>query len=250
MYYFLFDQVSSSRQRSDFEKIKDIAREYQILSASAHISPARNIEELVDDAVEKNFTTIVAVGDDTLINNVASAIVRRSEKRNIALGIICNNPESLLYERWGYKTFEEALETLRYRKLERFTVGMIEPNHYFISSARIECKKPTRFLIEIDRFKIEAVIDRVEISNNLYILLERFGRERSIVKSTLNWLVGKESTYADRSVFKGKIIKISSAEQVSVKIGKREIAKTPVNVYKKMNALNIITKRDKISEVK
>jgi len=250
MYYFLFDQVSSSRQRSDFEKIKDIAREYQILSASANISPARNAEELLEDAIAKNYTTVVAVGDDTLINSVVTAIVRKTDKKNIALGIICTNPDSLLYERWGFVTFEEALETLRYRKLERFTVGMIEPDHYFISSARIECKKPTRFMIEIDRFKIEAIIDRLEVSNNLYILLERYGRERSIVKSAFNWLIGKESTYADRSVFKGKIIKIISEGQTSVKIGKTEVAKTPVNVYKKLNALNIITKRDRISEVK
>ena len=246
MYYFLFDQVNSSKQRSDFEKIKDIAREYQILSTSANVSPARTALELVEDAINKNYTTIVAVGEDTLINDVVTAIIRLVDRENIALGIISTDPNSLLYEKWGFKTFEEALETLKFRKLERFTIGMIEPNHYFLSSARIECTKPTRFEIEIDRFKVEAVIDRLEISNNLYILLERYGREKSIIKSTFNWLQGKESTYADRSVFKGKIIKISSRDKIPVLIGKREVAKTPVNVFRKINALNIITKRDKV----
>ncbi len=246
MYYFLFDQISSSKQRADFEKIKDIAREYQILSASAHVSPARSADELVQDALSKNYTTIVAVGEDTLINDVVTAIIRLQERENIVLGIISTDPESLLYERWGFKTFEEALETLRYRKLERFTIGMIEPNHYFLSSARIECGKPTRFVIEIDKFKAEAVLDRLEISNNLYILLERYGRERSILKSTINWLSGKNTGFADRSVFRGKIIKIDSREKVSVLIGKREVAKTPINVFRKINALNIITKRDRV----
>lgn len=246
MYYFLFDQIHSSKQRADFEKIKDIAREYQILSASAHISPARSAEELVEDALSKNFTTIVAVGEDTLVNDVVSSIIKLQEKENIVLGIISTDSDSLLYERWGYKTFEEALETLKYRKLEKFTIGMVEPNHYFLSSAKIECNKPTRFIIEIDRFKVEAVLDRLEVSNNLYILLERYGRERSVLKSTLNWLSGKNTGFADRSVFKGKIIKIDSREKVSVLIGKREVAKTPINVFRKINALNIITKRDRV----
>lgn len=246
MYYFLFDQISSSKQRTDFEKIKDIAREYQILSASAHVSPARSADELVQDAISKNYTTIVAVGEDTLVNDVVSAIIRHQDRENLVLGIISTDPESLLYERWGFRTFEEALETLRYRKLERFTIGMIEPSHYFLSSARIECNKPTRFTIEIDRFKVEAVLDRIEISNNLYILLERYGRERSIIKSTLNWLSGKNTGFADRSVFKGKLIKIDSNEKVPVLVGRREVAKTPVNLFRKINALNIITKRDRV----
>ena len=246
MYYFIFDAIKSSKARSDAEKIKDIAREYSILSASNHVSPARNAAELVQDALDKNFTTIVCVGEDTLVNEVVSAIIKFASTP-VALGIISTDPDSLLFERWGYKSFEEALETLKFRKLERFTIGMIEPDHFFLSSARIECPKPTRFVIEIDHFKIEAIIDRLEISNNLYILLERFGRERSIIKSTFNWLSGQKNTFADRSVFKGKIIKISSQDHLSVLVGKKEVAKTPINVFRKINALNVITKRDKVS---
>jgi len=246
MYYFIFDAIKGSKGRAEAEKIKDVAREYSILSASSHISPARSASELVQDAMSKNFTTIICVGEDTLINDVVSAIINLCETP-VALGIISTNPTSLLSERWGFKSIEEALETMKYRKLERFTAGMIDPNHFFLSSARIECRKPTRFVIEIDHFKIEAVLDRIEISNNLYVLLERFGKERSFFKSTFNWLAGKENTYADRSVFKGKIIKISSNESIPIFIGNREVAKTPINVFRKINALNIITKRDKIA---
>jgi len=90
------------------------------------------------------------------------------------------------------------------------------------------------------------VIDRIEISNNLYVLLERFGREKSFIKSTLNWIAGQRNTFADRSVFKGKIIKITSQDPIGVLVGRKEVAKTPINVYRKINALNIICKRDKV----
>jgi hypothetical protein len=245
MYYFIFDAIKSSKQRAEAEKIKDIAREFSILSVSSHVSPARNADELVQDALAKNYTTIVCVGEDTLINEVASALIKYSASP-VALGIISTDPNSILSERWGYRTLEEAVETLKYRKLDRFTLGMIEPDHFFLSSARIECRRPTRFVIEIDRFKVEAILDRIEISNNLYILLERFGKEKSFIKSTFNWISGKESTYADRSVFRGKIIKISSREATPILIGNKAVARTPISVFRKINALNIITKRDKV----
>jgi len=245
MYYFIFDSIRNPKARAEAEKIKDIAREYSILSAANHVSPARSADELVLDALAKNYTTIVCVGEDTIVNEVVTAIIKHAQTP-IALGIISTDQNSLLYERWGFKTYEEALETMKFRKLERFTIGMIEPDHYFLSSARIECRKPTRLTLEIDRFKVEAIIDRLEISNNLYILLERFGRERSFLKSTLNWLSGHDNTFADRSVFKGRVIRIDSNESLSVLVGSKAVTRTPINVFRKINALNIITKRDKV----
>jgi len=204
MYYYIFDQIRSSKARADFEKIKEIARNFSIQGEFAQISPARSAEELVESAIDKSVSTLVVIGSDTLINKVVSALVKNSSTTPVALGIISTEPESILFERWGFKTFEDALEAIKFRKLERFTIGMIEPNHYFLSSARIECNKPTRMLIEIDHFKVEGVFDRVEISNNLYVLIERYLREKSVLKSTWNWLSGKENLDSDQSIFKGR----------------------------------------------
>jgi diacylglycerol kinase family enzyme len=247
MYYYIFDQIRNSRARADFEKIKEIARNFSIPGEFAQISPARSAEELVESAVDKAATTLIVIGSDTLINKVVSALIRCKSPSPIALGIISTDPESILYDRWGFKTYEDALETIKFRKLERFTIGMIEPNFYFLSSARIECSKPTRMLVEIDHYKVEGVFDRVEISNNLYVLIERFLKEKSLIKSTLNWLSGKETFDSDQSIFKGKIIRISSTEAIPVYIGSEVVTKTPINIYRKINALNIITKRDRIS---
>lgn len=247
MYYYIFDQIRNSKARADFEKIKEIARNFSIPGEFAQISPARSAEELVESAVDKSVSTLVVIGSDTLINKVVSALIKARTAAPVALGIVSTDPESILFERWGFKTFEDALETIKFRKLERFTIGMIEPDHYFLSSARIECPKPTRMLIEIDHYKVEGVFDRVEISNNLYVLIERFLREKSVIKSTLNWLSGKVNLDSDQSIFKGKIIRISSTEAIPVLVGSEAVTKTPINIYRKINALNIITKRDKIS---
>jgi len=246
MYYYIFENPKTPTQRTFFEKLRDIAREFGIAGEITQASPARSPEELTKMALEKNFNTIVAIGNDLHVNRVAAEIVRQNTQFQVALGIISTDPESMLYERWGFKKPEDACETLKFRKLERFDVGLVEPDHYFLTSVKIECKRPSRISLEVDHWKADAVVDRVEISGNLYILLERFYREQSTLKQAMGWLVGKSNVSADRSVFKGKMIRISSSEPQSVLIDTQEITKTPISIYRKPNALNIITRRDRI----
>ena len=246
MYYYIFESPKNSSERAYYERIRDIAREFSIAGEVTQSSPARSAEELTQMGINKNYSTIVAVGSDEHVNKVASQIVLSNPPFPLAMGVISTDPKSMLYERWGFKRPEDACETLKYRKLERFDVGLIEPDKYFLTSTRIECPKPTRIILEVDRWRADAIIDRIEISGNLYILLERFLKEGSTIKAAFNWLVGRESIAADRSVFKAKIIKLSSQEPLPVMIGSEVVAKTPINIYRKLNALNIITKRDKV----
>ena len=247
MYYYIFEQPKSKQERAAFEKIREVARDFGIYGEITQASPARSADELVLIALNKKYSTIVAIGDDAHVNTVVSRIINSDEKYHFALGIIATDPSSILYDRWGYKTAEEACETLKYRKLAKFSVGLVEPDHYFLSSIKIIPPKPTRVTFEVDRWKADAVIDRAEISNNLYILIERNIRDRSRLKNAYSWLLGKESATTDQSIFKGKVIKIDSADPIPVYIGSKAIKQTPVSIYRKLNALNIITKRDKVS---
>ncbi len=246
MYYYIFEQPKSKQERAAFEKIREVARDFGIYGEITQASPARSADELVLIALNKKYSTIVAIGDDSHVNTVVSKIINCDEKYNFALGIISTDPSSILYDRWGFKTAEDACETLKKRKLTRFSVGFVEPEHYFLSSVKIIPPKPTRMTIEVDTWKAEGIIDRIEISNNLYILIERNIRETSKIKGFYNWLVGKETLHSDQSIFKGKTIKIDSVDPVPVYIGSKAIKQTPINIYRKLNALKVITKRDKI----
>lgn len=247
MYYYIFEQPKSKQERAAFEKIREVARDFGIYGEITQASPARSADELVMIALNKKYSTIVAIGDDAHVNTVVSKIINCDEKYHFALGIIATDSSSILYDRWGYKTAEEACETLKYRKLTRFSLGLVEPDNYFLSSVKIIPPKPTRVTFEVDHWKADAIIDRAEISNNLYILLERNIKEKSPIRSIYSWLLGKESTATDQSIFKGKIIKIDSVDPIPVYIGTKAVRQTPVSIYRKLNALNIITKRDKVS---
>ena len=247
MYYYIFEQPKSKQERAAFEKIREVARDFGIYGEITQASPARSAEELVMIALNKKYSTIVAIGDDAHVNAIISKIIKSDQKYNLALGIIATNASSILYDRWGFKTAEEACETLKYRKLTRFSLGFVEPDHYFLSSVKIVPPKPSRISLEVDHWKADAVIDKAEISNNLYILLERNIKEKSFFKNSYDWLLGRDTTGSDQSIFKGKVIKISSNEPIPVYIGTKAIKQTPIEIYRKLNALNIITKRDKVS---
>jgi len=248
MYYYIFESPKSPGERAFFERIQQIAREFGIFGEFVQASPARSAQELVEIAVMKNYSTIVAIGGDTHVNKVASKIINLGMGSNIVLGIISTEEDSFLAERWWFKKPEEAMETIKFRKLTKFDIGLIEPNHYFLTNASIICKKPSRIVLEVDRWQAEAVVDRVDVSSNLYILMERYARESSIVKSTFNWLMGRENIRYDQSLFKGKVVRITSSDPLPVYVGKEVMTHTPINVYRKLNALNIITKRDKVSD--
>jgi diacylglycerol kinase family enzyme len=245
MYYFIIEPPKTSAEKQYLEKLKDLARQYGIAGEITQSSPARSAEELSQMAINKGYSTIVAVGEETHINKVVRHLLNFGDPA-ISLGIVCTGKESMLQERWGFKKPEDACETLRSRKLTRFDVGYIEPDIYFLTSARIESPQPTKINLEVDSWKASAIVDRVEISSNLYILMERFVKEKSFFKSAINALSGKNSDSYDQSIFKGRIIKIFSSPSLPVYIGNEKLTQTPITLYKKTKVLNIITKRDKI----
>lgn len=245
MYYFIIEPPKTSAEKQYIEKLKDLARQCGIAGEICQSSPARSAEELSQIALSKGYSTIVAVGEETHINRVVRHLLNYGSP-STCLGIICTDKESMLVERWGFKKPEDACETLRSRKLTKFDVGYIEPDIYFLTSAKIEAHQPSRVTIEIDTWKASAIIDRVEISSNLFVLAERFIKEKSFFKSAINAISGKNQTSYDHSIFKGKVIQISSTPTLPVFIGNEKITSTPITIYKKPKALNIITKRDKI----
>ncbi|MDH4358598.1 MAG: diacylglycerol kinase family protein [Candidatus Berkelbacteria bacterium] len=247
MYYYIFEPAKTSYERSYIERIRDVAREVGIVSEMTQASPARSPEELAAMGIVKQYSTIVAVGDDSHINRVISQLMNLKPDFHYAVGIISTDSQSMLFEKWGFKKPEQACETLKFRKLSRFDLGLVEPNFYFLTSAKIECKKPTRVTLEVDHWRADAIIDRIEVSNNLYILVERFIKEPSLGKTAFNWLFGKSNLRADRSIFKAKIIRAVSDENLPIVVDKIVVGHTPCHIYRKPNALNIITKRDNIS---
>jgi hypothetical protein len=249
MYYFILEPPKTNSDKLFLEKTREISRQFGIASEISQSSPARSAGELTQIALMKNYSTIIAVGAENHINRVVREIMKAGANNTCALGIICTQASSMLSEKWGFRRPEDAVETLKQRRLSRFDIGFIEPDIFFLTSAKIEPKSPVKFNMKVDQWDAEGIITRAEISSNLYILLERLVKERSIIKSALNLFGGpgaKEGSRYEHSIFKGKSVKIETIPKTSVYIGTEIVAKTPVSVYRKLSGLNIIVKRDRI----
>ena len=246
MYYFILEPPKNNTEKVFLERLKELSRQFGIASEISQSSPARSASELAQRAIMKNYSTIVAVGSENHINKVVREIMKNKPNQHIALGIVCTEPASMLSEKWGFKRPEDACDTLKYRKLSRFDIGFIEPDIYFLTSVHLEPRNPIKLTMEVDNWKAESIITRAEISSNLYILLERHIKEKSLLHSTINVLSGRKNERYEHSIFKGRIISLDTIPPIPVYVGTEKIAKTPLTIYRKLSGLNIITKRDRV----
>lgn len=247
MYYYIFESPKTNQERQLFEKIRDVAREFGIAGEITQSSPARTPEELAMMGVEKSYSTIVAIGSDTHINKIISKIISTNPNYPFALGIIPTDSDSTLARRWSYKSVEEACETLKYRRVQRFDLGYLDSNKYFLTSAFIYSKHATRFHVQTEKWSAYMDANLIQIFGDLTFKIEKIELEKNKMKSAYNWLVGKQNEEVDRSIFKARTLKISSNKPCPVYVGHEMIAKTPASFFRKLKVLNIITKRDTLN---
>jgi len=147
MYYYIYDQFLSSKKYDKIlaqieSKITDLGIKDRILK----ISILKSIPELVRDALRKGASTIVVVGNDSIVNSIINLIAGR----DVLLGIVpIDGPASTHggeLKRGGGKNFIanflgiknplEACEIISARKIETLNLGEIN-NNYFISSVKV-----------------------------------------------------------------------------------------------------------------
>ncbi|PIT97202.1 hypothetical protein COT77_02710 [Candidatus Berkelbacteria bacterium CG10_big_fil_rev_8_21_14_0_10_41_12] len=246
MYYYIFESPKNSRERQLFEKIRDVARTFGIAGEITQSSPARTPDELTKMGLEKNYSTIIAIGTNSHINKIITRIMKEKPEYPVAIGLIPTDPTSSLSKNWSYKSVEEACETLKYRKVEKLNVGLIDPGRFFLTSAYIFSRKPIKFYLDVDRWQAEATANLIQIFSNLTVEVEKFDFEGSKLKAAINWLVGKSNEKVERSIFRGKTVKVSSDKVLPVYVDNEIVARTPISVYRKLKVLNVIMKRDKV----
>jgi len=76
MYYYIFESPKNSRERQLFEKIRDVARTFGIAGEITQSSPARTPDELTKMGLEKNYSTIIAIGTNSHINKIITRIMK------------------------------------------------------------------------------------------------------------------------------------------------------------------------------
>lgn len=241
MYYYIFQSPRNYSENKIHEQIKNMLTILGISGENTTVSPARTATELALMGIGKGYSTIVAIGGDELINEVASNI----QGSGAALGIIPINASLDIIKLINTSNFKEACEALQKRYLENINMGYLDPGINFLTNISINIGKTLNIQAEINNFYFETKASKIIIDNNLCVQIfneqVKQGFFASLFGNNKNNLQNNEN-----SIFYGNKIRLRTHEIVPVKIAELTVAKTPIILYKKNNALKIIKFYSKI----
>lgn len=142
MYYYILE---SSRQK-DFEKIepkvKEILTNFDILGEFNYIDHIADVDEAVKSAIKKGFSTIVAVGGDSLANKIATNLI----DTKMAIGILPLE-EGVLSTALGLGNWKSACEILAARRILLMDAATINEKKFvtqILSSTSPDVPPPIR----------------------------------------------------------------------------------------------------------
>jgi len=133
-YYFIINPISGGKSKKEAVKtIQDILKQKKVEHAFGWWNDGIEVSDLVKDAIKKGFDTIVAVGGDGTINNVASEIVNT----DLLLGIIPLGSGNGFARHLGIRgRVEEELVLLLKNKSKKIDTGICN-GRFFINIAGV-----------------------------------------------------------------------------------------------------------------
>lgn len=249
MYYYLYEPSKSRADRNHYEHIKRLIAEIGITGESVSPTPARSIDELVDIGIGKGYATLVGIGSDLFANRIVSSMLNRQKEleHRVVFGFIpINYTSSKLAKIIGVNSTKEALDTIRYRKVIPYNVGMISPRKFFITPLLIAVTKSLSVRIIFPSFDVDTSISDVIITPEIKISWDNnFLYSRGLSK-LFNKIINKEDKLNYYSSFFSDNISIETSSNINVYLESEVIAKTPIHISSVHQRLHLIVTRDKI----
>lgn len=250
MYYYIMEP-KSGKLASRQEKIKDILGNLGIAGETVSPSAARTIEELTHLGVVKGYSTIVAIGTESLVNKIITALALEKEAPDVVLGVIPDDFASPVAKMIGITDLHQACESLKSRKLTAIDLCLIEPNKYFITEATIDNPRNSEVFFTIEKIQGSALTDHISIKPGMEINMHDKNLEGSSPIRFYNWLFGKKREDIFSSYFKAKRLRIELENyNLSIKVSGETVAKTPATFHNRAKLLKIIVARDNIKQGK
>lgn len=251
MYYYIFD-VRKCKNRRQIETIKDRLTDLGISGEFAVPDRIRPARDLAEQGVFKGYSTIVAIGSDDLIDEVASVMLSKQQ----VFGVVPLGASENIYKIIGASTWEEAAENLRFRKVTDTRVGIINEQHVFFSYCELAIDRPASVTIEFEDFVLQAKTKELFIANQFPNFVRRFPDKLDVImksvdpKSTTIWgrlkkAIGVSGIVrdVDLTLIRTDGLRLFSPRQLQIKVDGRIAAKTPATFGISQKTIRLITKK-------
>lgn len=251
MYYYIFD-VRQCKNRRQIEAIKDrisglgISGEFVIPDK---IRPAR---DLAEQGIFKGYSTIVAIGADGLIDEIAAVMLAKQQ----AFGVIPLNASENVHKIIAAGSWEDAAENLRYRRITESRVGIINEQNVFFSYCQVDFDKPTSITVEFEDYLLQAKARELYVANRFPGLPKKDPSKLDIIMKSVDpksdTLWGKLKSFVsgthivqdlDISLVRSDGLRIFSPRQLPILLDGRVFAKTPATFGVSQKTIRLITKR-------
>jgi len=256
MYYYILD-IKKFKKHSVVEDIKNYLSVLGISGEYAYPSAAYTTEDLVELGISKKYNTIVAIGDDNLVNTVAGKLCGRPE----ALGVIPIDASSDLCDLIGSKAWKDAADNLRFRVLQEIKIGKTTNGKVFLTSINLGVSHPTEVTIEVKDFIIQAKVAELMISNFnptvtkldldfLDIIFRSTNPKDIAFLSKIGSFFGaKKQNDNDLSLIRARSLRLFTSNQIPLLSGNDTVAKTPQLIEVSDDLLRIIVGKKSLYKI-
>lgn len=242
MYYYVLEAPASRAIRQNYQKLRDILTNLGIAGEMVTASPARSPVELTVMGIKKGYSTIVAVGGDDHVNQIATSLHGQA-----VLGVIPINASRQVTDIVGVNDIRSAAESLKQRRLSTQSMVFVEPDKLLFLDGEISTEKMAKVSMVIDnKVRAHAYFQRLTIDRDLNIRI--YSNHVTEKKKFLGlFTVGSEEMQSE-SLFHGKTIRILTDPTLPLKIAGNVIADTPFQMRHVPESLKLITKRGTLLE--
>lgn len=251
MYYYIFD-VRKCKNRRQIEAIKDYLSGLGISGEFVVPDRIRPARDLAEQGVFKGYSTIVAIGSDDLIDDVAAVMLSKQQ----AFGIIPLKASDNIMKTIGVATWEEAATSLRYRKISDIRVGILNEKHVFFSYCEVDLERPASITLEFENYIVQAKARELYIANNmpglkkkdpelLDVLMRSVDPKSDSIWNRLKKMVGSVpgAKEKDSTIIRADGLRLFSPRQLNILVDGRPFVKTPATFGISQKTIRLITKK-------
>ena len=247
MYYYIFEPIKNRYDRAFQERLKRTINTLGIAGETVVPTPARTIDELVEIGLTKGYSTIVGAGSDLFANKLMTALLsfKQEDDQRIVFGFVPSDPQnSSIAKIIKVSNIQEACETLRYRKIETTSVGLIYPKKYFISPINLFSKKPIKISLSLHNLEAICEVTQVTITHEILISWHNDQLSPSPFKKFIFSLFDKEIKDNYFTKFSCQKMILQSSPSLPVYLENEIITHTPLEIKRIENRLHLIVGRD------
>jgi len=246
MYIYIYDIfVSEKKYESIIARIETRITDLGLNGKIIRLSVMSSLTETIKNELKKGAKTISVVGNDSILNQAISAIVKilpaNPVFQNTPLGFIpVGKKNNSLAEFLGLELEERACDSLSARRIKQINLGLANNNH-FLTKATISTKDT---ILEIDKTYTIEVSEPGEIGINNLVKNTRNQEEKVGLELYINTKSAKKylpikKDLNEKSIFSFESLTIINKKLPVVLDNSLEI-KTPASISLAGEKLNII----------